>query len=562
MGKNSEITSCVGKQAEEARPLGRRLSPAELRWPLVFAAILIALTCLPYLFGWFITPPGYEYSGYLSNPDDHNVYLAYMRQAREGRLLFTDQFTTEPQKPWFFHSFFLTLGLFSRVSGLPLIWTYQLARGVCGMLLLISLYLFSAFFLEEARARRFFLLVVSLSSGFGWIYYLLLHPTGNQPHPPDFGPGVVMPELITFLTLLLNPLFCFSVFLLVSALGLFILAVERGSFRLAALAGVAGLLLANIHSYDLLPLGLTVLLYLAARGLSRHRFPARELAQAALMGVILLPALAYQFHLYRDLPVFRLKAEVATLSPPVQHYLLALGLPFLLSLPGMWIALRRGKTQPYLFLPLAWFAATLVSAYLPFPFQRKMAEGMQIPICLLAALFLSRWICQTCRVGRWAVAALVLVVSFPSNALYLRQVSVDLLTLGQRYYAALMPSPYLRQEQSQALAWLEKRVSSQDAILCNPLLGSYIPARTGAKTYMGHWAETLRQPHKLRLLILFLSGRMGLKERLELLRNEKITYVLIGPEEMQMAGGQAQFAGLPLKEVARAGEITIFQIEH
>lgn len=541
-----------------------RISKGELRWPIAISLLIVALTCLPYLFGWFITPPGYQYSGYLSNTDDQNVYLAYMRQAHDGRLVFTDQFTTEPQRPWFFHIFFLFLGVFSRLSGLSLILTYHLFRLLCGALLLVVLYLFAARFLESLWARRFFLLFLSLSSGLGWLYLLLLRPGGNQPHPPDFGPGVVMPELITFLTLLLNPLFCFSVLLLAGSLLLFMLAIERRSFGLAFGAGLAGMALANVHSYDIIPLALTLFLYLAARGIIQRRFPGPEIALAAIFGIMLAPPLLYQFHLYRDLPVFRLKAEVATLSPPLLQYLLAMGIPFAFALPGMWIALRRAGKQPDFFLPIAWLAAILISAYLPFPFQRKMAEGMQIPVVLLAVIFLHGRVFEAANCNRQIrglLAAAVLIFSFPSNGFFLQKALRDLQSGGASYYAMLMPPLYLREEQGAALGWLNGRVSADEAILCNNLLGSYLPSRAGAKTYVGHWAETLDYPRKLRLFAEFLSGRMPGSERVKLLREEGIRYLLIGPEERAIARGEPRLEGLPLREVGRTGEIIIFQVE-
>ncbi|NIM05746.1 MAG: hypothetical protein GTO55_05880, partial [Armatimonadetes bacterium] len=435
-----------------------RLEKKELRWPLAVALVIIALTCLPYLFGWAITPPGFRYSGYLSNPDDHNVYFSYMRQAHDGSLVFVDQFTTEPQRPWFFHVFFLSLGLFSRISGLSLIVTYQLSRIIWGVLLLLALYVFGAHFLEGLRARRFFLLLIALSSGLGWLYLLIMQPTGNQPHPPDFGPGLVMPELITFLTLLLHPLFSFSVFLLVSTLLLLMLAMERRSLGLSLCAGVTGMLLANVHSYDSIPLAITILLYLVGRVVVQRRLGLWEIAPALILGVMMLPPLLYQFHLYRDLPVFRLKAEVATLSPPLLQYLLAMGLPFVFFIAGAKIALQRVRKQPDLLLPMAWFVALLISAYLPFSFQRKMAEGMQIPVCLLGALFLSERVLNSEKLHstilQGATAAAILLFCFPSNGFFLGKALQDLQSMGTSYYAHLMPPPYLRAEQVAALEWL------------------------------------------------------------------------------------------------------------
>jgi hypothetical protein len=539
-----------------------RIAKGEWRWPLGIALLLMAITFLPYLFGWFITPLGMHYSGFLGNPDDQNVYLAYMRQAQDGQVLFSDLFTTEAQRPWFFHSYFLVLGLFSRITGLSLLLTYHLARLVSGVLLLLALYMLGARFFTELWARRFFMIFIALASGLGWLYVVLLHPTGNFPHPPDFGPGVVMPELITFLMLLLNPLFCIAVFLLVMTLLLLLGALEQRSWQLALLAGVAGMVLANIHSYDMIPLALTVALYLLATSIALRRFVWQEWALAVLVGALAFIPLIYQSHLYRDLPVFRLKAEVATLSPPLLQYLLALGIPLVLAIPGAWLALRRARQDKTWLLPLAWIVATLVSVYLPFPFQRKMAEGLQIPVCLLAILFLMQTrVFITSGTTRRIAAVVLIVICFPSNGFFLGKLVHELQTMGSENLRYLTPPLYLRAEQVQTLAWLNGRIKSDQAIFCNPLLGNYVPPRTGARTYVGHWAETLHYPQKLGALQKFLSGEMPLPERIQLLHEQQIRYLLIGPEERIIAGGAANTTGLPLQEVQRAGEITIYQVE-
>ena len=541
-----------------------RISRGELRWPVGFALALGALLLLPYLFGWAIAPAGLHYSWLLSNTDDHNVYLSYMRQAHDGHLVFTDQFTTEPQQPWFFHSFFLTLGLLSKLSPLPLMVTYQLTRIICGGLLLVALYLLGARFLESLRARRFFLVFISLASGLGWLYVLLLNPTGNQPHPPDFGPGVVMPELITFLTLLLNPLFCFAVFLLVSTLLLYLIAVEQRSLKWALGAGITGLLLANIHSYDVIPLGLTIVFYLIGRAIIQRRFPTIELAYAAIIALAMLPPTLYQFHLYDALPVFRLKAEVATKSPSPIQFFLAMGLPLLFAIPGALLALKRAKTAPDYLLPVGWFVAIMLSIYLPFPFQRKMAEGLQIPVVLLATLFLSQALFENKKFParqQVLVGALLVLACFPSNMMYLQKVLGDVQTLGSSFYAHLTPPLYLRAEQTQALAWLNGKVTRDQGVLCNPMLAAYVPAHTGGRCYAGHWAETINYPKKLGALLDFYSGKMPQPERENLLRKEGIQYLLVGPEEAALAQGSVPLTGLPVHEVQRIGEIVIYQVE-
>jgi hypothetical protein len=90
-------------------------SRQELRWAALASAVIVALSCLPYLFG-LERPPGWYYSGFLSNPDEHNVYLSLMRQARDGSFFFRDMFTAEPQAGRVINVFWFGLGLLRAVA--------------------------------------------------------------------------------------------------------------------------------------------------------------------------------------------------------------------------------------------------------------------------------------------------------------------------------------------------------------------------------------------------------------------------------------------------------------
>ena len=129
-------------------------SRAELRWAAGFAAVVMALTCLPYLYGLLICPEGAYYSGFLTNPDEHNVYLAYMKQYQEGALFLIDPFTSEPQQGRVINLFFLVLGRSAGLKHIPLPLEYHLARIVSGWLLLMAVYCLGAQALNSVWARR------------------------------------------------------------------------------------------------------------------------------------------------------------------------------------------------------------------------------------------------------------------------------------------------------------------------------------------------------------------------------------------------------------------------
>jgi hypothetical protein len=492
----------------------------EFRWPALFALIVMALTCLPYVYGLLSKPSGDYYSGLLTNPDEHNVYLAYMKETSEGRLFLIDPFTSEPQAGRVFNLLFLLLGFKSRATGLALPAVYQATRLISGWLLLMAIYCLAAQLLPRLFDRRLALVLAALASGLGWLYPAL----PGSPHPIDFGPGLTMPEAITFLSLLLNPLFCFSMFLMVAAIGLGAHAVSSGSWRSTILAGLAALFLANIHTYDLLPVSAALALYtlwlLAAR-----RTSVRAAARALVIIAIASPALAYQLWLIKsgEVTLAVKTTETPVHSPSFLMLALGLGIPLALAAVGLVRAFRT--RAPAALLLAFWLLAGLALIYAPVPFQRKLAQGIQIPAVLLAVYALSPLLLRLPR-HALPLAALLVLVTLPSNVLYLARAITDLRTNNRAYLANLMPPLYLRADQYAAMQWLDANADFGDVLLCNSFLGSYAPSLAGTRVYIGHWAETLHFRTKLTDFARFLRADTPDASRQAFVSEQGITYVL------------------------------------
>jgi hypothetical protein len=496
----------------------------EWRWAVWASLAVMGLTCLPYLFGWFITPPGYHYMGLLANPDEHNVYLGWMRQVLRGELLFHDPFTTEPQPARFFLGFFLALGLAARGTHIPPIWVYHVARVICGALLLVAVYALAAQLCERRFTRRLAWAFAAFSSGLGWLYALAA--PGATVHPIDYGPRLVMPEAITFLTLLLNPMFACSVALLAAMWAAYLAAVRADSWRLAALGGAAALMLGNVHTYDVFPAWLTLAAYVVAAGIIGRRMPVREMKFAALIAVMAAPFVAYQYWVFQTNVVFHDKAVTLKLTPPLAHFAAGFGLVLALAIPGGVMALRR--RSPAQALPVIWAVVTLLLVFLtPVSFQRKLAEGVHIPLCLLAASFVGEWAApRMSRSAALALAVLLVAAACPSNVFFMARGARDLMTNNRAYLRVLMPPLYLRADTVEAMTWLRENTRMEQGVMCASLEGSYVPGVAGNTVFVGHWDETLHYPRKLKQVVWFFSAAASPPQRRELMADNGLRFVL------------------------------------
>ncbi|MEA3401304.1 MAG: hypothetical protein U9R79_08715 [Armatimonadota bacterium] len=570
---------------ESGEPAGDRrlVSGREVAWVIAWALLVVALTAAPYVWAIANAPPGQQFQGFIWGADDGNVYLSWIRQAAEGRRLLRNQYTTLPQSPHFFNIFLQTLGRVAALTGQPPAVIFHAARLAGGLVLLAAIYLLAAFITESVPARWAALCLASLGSGLGWAAALWAEMVPDHLpaplQPPDFAPPPpqtwqVMPEAVTFLSLLLNPLFVWSMAFMCLVLLAAAAAMERRSLWWAALAGGLLLLLGNMHTYDVFVMHGTIAVYALAL-VAMKRLRLRDaLVRYAIIFVIALPAPAWSWWAAHQDPAYLVKVETKTLSPPPLDFAAAYGLILLLALVGGWWAVRRREDNQRLLLPAAWAVVNAVLLYAPVSFQRKLAEGLHIPLCILAGMALVFVIGPrltptpegdaepepgAAPVGARRRAAagaapssshltllvgLTVVLTLPSNALFVSGCLDNVATNNMELLHVLQPPIYLTFDEVRGIEFLAREAAPEEIVLSSSLTGSHIPARACCLVFAGHWAETLHFSDAVGFVTkLLLPGR---SERVLCAAIEETgaDYVFYGPREALVARRSMLAAGL------------------
>lgn len=527
-------------------PLTRR----ELLGVLLAATAVMALTCVPFL---VVAQPGYagpdlHFMGLIWGVDDGNVYLSQIRQYAQGRLFAADQYTTLPQTPRYLNLLWFTLGQVQRLTGLPSILLYHLARLLGGIALLYLIYLLAAQVGLSHRGRILAFLLSCLSSGLGWIVYLAVHSgvltyaQGEALGPIDTGAGwMLMPEAHTSMTLLFHPHFIVGVALMCGTYLWALRAAVAPGLRPAVLAGFCLLLLGNIHTYDTLTvcpvLGLWFLL-LALRG----RLPwLRAAGRYALILGVGLPTTLWQYYLLQSDPTWAAKGATPTLSPPLTGYLLGYGLIFALALAAAVYAVRAAffrrehEGSDAFLLLVIWAGLSLALAYLPVAFQRKLIEGLDVALCLLAAWLVAQVWGRRLSRSSFAVASFALVaLSVPSNLFVVADGLAGMRANSRLMISYLLPPNYLTSGELAALDWLAVHTTERDAVLASKLFAVYIPAHAPCRVVSGHWGETVDFLRLNREVMAFYDPDTPPPLRRELLRSLGANLVVYGPEERVM----------------------------
>jgi hypothetical protein len=516
-----------------------KLARHEWRRPAVFAALVMAVTMLPYLVAVARQSDEWRFGGFLFGVEDGNSYIAKMGEGARGAWLFTLPYSSEPQRGVPFFEFYLGLGKLAGPDHDAEVVVYHVARLVCGWALLMVSYLFLAEFLPRVKQRRLGLALTAVGGGLGWLLMLSGQSNLFGTLPIDF----MSPEAYSFLNLYGLPHLAAARCLLL--LGL--LAYLRGH---EVWAGLALLAMSLIQPLSVVTAGVVlvfdfvfgVLVAGVAQTLSSPKPALRQFRALALTGLISSPFVIYTTAAFSLDPVLRQwNAQNLLPSPNPLHYLLGYGVYVVLGVYG-WRALasRSGALAPRgqanrrrrlaRFMG-AWVVAAPLMIYIPISTQRRLIEGFQLPLVILAVwgltVTLRRW-------RRWLLPV-VFGLTLPSSAVLLAVGLVGAYQPGEPVYH---PSSEL-----QVFDWLRHNAVPGQVVLSSFETGNVVPAYTPLVAYIGHGPETVFLADKRPRVEVFYQAAGSEADRRQLLADGRIGWVIFGPQERALGNFDPARAG-------------------
>ncbi len=497
---------------------------------LLVALILVAVTLIPVALGYAFARPGTEFMGMLMNPEDSNSYLAKMQQGYEGGWLYSIPFTTEAHAPAFLGGFYLLLGHAARFLNLSVVQMWHLARVASAVLMFMAVYGFIRHFSPDPLTRWIAYALALTGSGLGWLLFAL----GQNYWLGDFPVDFKMPEAHLFFAALAFPHFTLGVTLILASVWLSLRAFDTQRMLFAAGAGVANLALVIVYPFLIYLIGTVLALHWFDLYFSKRRLQLR--AGIAVLVSLLIPAplLIYDLMVLRTNAAFRAwDAQAVTPSPNPLHYLVAYGAVLVLAAP----TLREREWRPL----WIWVLAVALLVYAPLNPQRRFVEGVQVPLSILAAAGLTSRYLPRVRLSEvfqrlaarphYSVRGLERLIIV--GLLVLLTLSNLYVLLSTSVTAALeQPYPLFRtQAEVDAVEWAGAHLPAGAVVLSAYESGSLIPTRTGLRTVIGHWAETMDFPRKYDQVSSFFAGATSEEWRTKLLAAQHVDYLFYGPRE-------------------------------
>lgn len=450
---------------------------ASPRFERAWTALILVLTVLPYLANAWTTPKGEHYSWILPPyPADAYAYRAWARQAFDGNWLFAMKFTALPHRPFLFLPFFLAAGKAARATGLD-IGVVLLLMKSAGVVLFFRVFFDFLRSLKLSRGQSTAAAVLTgISAGLGG-FTPLVFPEGL---PRAWTPvDVWLVDSNTFWSLLWNPLFPYSLALMVLAVDWTGRSLEAAEPRLAWRAGAALAALAVLHPYPLAVLyPLLTVLCAVRRGRAGLAHWSRSVgvslcASAPIAALSLLNPLVRAHNGLGTEEPLALFAYAAGFAPPLA-----------LAAGGV-LAGGRAFVRRHWSLML-WFALSLALSFLPLWFRTKYIFGAHLALCVLAGAaaepLLARFHWR--RGATAALAAVFVALASYSQVFNLRESLAETAANEDGQFR-------MRDGMKAALTYLAEHGSPSDLVFAAAPTSAKISAFSGKTVFWGHWAQSV-----------------------------------------------------------------------
>jgi hypothetical protein len=547
--------------------LFKKITKKELIFIFIVSFVIILITSLPYLYGLLKTPTNYQYLGIHLAPSDIFVYESYVNQVKEGSVLLTNHFHNDLEIEKNFNIFWLAVGLFAKIFNLSALLAIHAFRVILIPICLLSIYLFLSLFFTDINKRKVALLLISFSSGLGAVLSPIIRPfvyidekSGYFGWPMDLW----VSESNSFLTFYHSPHFIASLTFLVLILYFFLQAVNKHKYSNSIVAGLLALIYFNFHPFYIVSIASVLLGYLVVSFIRKQKvLSVKIFKHGIVLGLISLPSIIYHTINTLSSPIIQEKAAqniCKTTSIPLT--IVSFGIPLILAAYGAYyIIIKDNKLiKKYSFI-LVWLMVNFIIIYLPFlNFQRRLTEGMQIPIVILAT-FAIFTIYQKYKhkktIKRIAKDSDILKIYFLIAIIILSLSNLYILT--ENFLAINQRIPYLEKSKIEGFLWINKNTKKESTILSNSYLGNIIPAFTNRDVFIGHWVETNNYQEKQIKAMWFFGDNNKDQQKKEFLTNSRIDYIFYSDIEEKMGDFNPSEKSY-LKNVYDQNNVKIFKV--
>ncbi|MFC1598439.1 hypothetical protein ACFL2U_00285 [Patescibacteria group bacterium] len=513
-----------------------KLSKKEIRFILIISLFLIILTSIPFIYG-YLNKGELTYTGlHKLAPIDGALYFSYLEQIQQGNWLIDILYTNEADYLLFFNLFWLVIGLIGKVLSLTPVLTFHLFRILLILFFVYVVFKFLKLVLPDVnlKLKKIFLLFIIFSAGWGGFWSLFFPNKEFSPLNFNFPMDLFVPEANSFLILFYSPHFILSLSLIIYIFYWFLRAIWQRKISYAVLSGILGLFLFNFHPFYFITVYSVIFFYLITMFVIKRKIIWYLIWYYLILFLVSFPSVGYYLYFLITNSNFQIKsAQNNSLSPSAIYFFISYGFSLILAIFTMAYLVEQKKLNKRNLFLFVWFWIGVILIYGPFNFQRRLTEGWQIPLSILACAGI--FIVWQFIKKRWPkikniyvyplLSVIILIFSF-TNIVFLYK------DLG--YLQAKSQYAYLQPDLVSALVWYEQQTDFEQTLLCSAQKGNIIPGQIARRVYLGHEVETINFNEKYEQVKWFFNTNSEDEQKINFLANAEIDYMLYSDTEKKL----------------------------
>ncbi len=529
---------------------------------LLLIIITFAISMIPYEAARMTSPPDHHFLGQVMNLDDHNMYFSFIRQAYDGKVLFNNRLTGNPNGGVFFNIQFLTVGLLMRVFHLSEYGVYQLWR-LSGAVFLIGGFAFlSTIFIKSMRRWLLSMLLFCLGGGFGIISIAAFQAGLISKEWMNVLSYDVWGGVQPFQQIVSNPNFSLPHGLMLIGFALYLIAEKNKDRKFYLYSAVIFTLDGFIRPYDLFSVFAIFPSFVLIESLLTG-FDLKKSLYRLLPLFLSIPALAYSAWLFKINETFRWWSmqghNIKSLPEPWWH-LLAFGPAIILALPRLFHIKKQPLSSEERFLCL-WFVVIFGLEYIGWVIP-AIGFSPQIGVPLVSPLILIGFLIKSRRFAFFnlehkthrnlltgVILALVILGNSGVTAYYSMRFILRVNT--NRFYAC--------KDEVNAWNWIKNNLQKETAILALPSSSNRLAKFTSECTVVGHYSVSPHYKENEKKVTGFFSPGTHPEEKKEIVKKLNVQYVFFGPEERNLWGTSICEPDW-MKKIYDNGSVSIYNI--
>lgn len=548
------------------RDLIKSINKKEWYFLIAITLFVIFLTTAPYLYGWYQTPENYVYTGLHSlTPGDIHVYFSYIEQVKNGHLVFEDLYTSEAQSRLMANGFWLAVGLFAKFTGLSNIIAFHITRIILIPFFLFLLYLLASYFWADKTWRKICFIFFTFASGLGFAISGLIDESVYRKGWYNWPLDLWAPENNNLLTMFQSPHLILSMIFLILVFFLMFFSFDKNKIKYSLAAGIIALLLFEFHPFHAPTIFAVLGAYALVQFIIHKEIIFSYLKHLLIFSAISLPSVLYWLWLTRSDYITQIRAyQNICLSPALWVTLFSYGFILILAIMAIFSLFKKHKLENINIFLIVWLVVQFALLYSPFNFQRRLMQGLQIPMILLAVMglfFIYSYLREKMPAKRfdfWInnkyLAIILFILLFGSSHIFnwAREFSI---VVNKTH-----PVLYISNDTIAAFDWFKQNTQPSQVILTDFYNGNLIPGRIGHKVFLGHGVETLFFNSKFEQVNWFFKTNNFDPKKHQFLKDNNISYIFY-TDQLKTMGNFKPSEKDYLELVYAQGDVDIYKVK-